>query len=55
MQYNYDFHLHYQLVVHVRCSDNFKVFVATGMSTMCVSMGSSILLPAPHLLWGIDY
>ena len=41
--------------MQVRCLENLKVFVATGMSTMCVGMGSSIFLPAPHLIWGIDY
>ena len=46
MQYNYDFHLHYQLV---------DASQMLGMATMCVGMGSSIFLPAPHLIWGIDY
>ena len=44
MQCNYYFHLHYQL-------DILKVFVTTGISTMCLGMGS----PTSYTLFDIGY
>ena len=35
MKYNYDFHLHHQLV---DASQNLKAFMTTGMSTTCLGM-----------------
>ena len=41
MQYNYDFHLYYRLVDASQMLGEIEDFITTGMSTMCLGMGSS--------------
>ena len=47
MQYIYDFHLQHQLVDVSQMLGEFGIFIATGMSTMCLGIRtqtSSLLL-----------
>ena len=55
MQYNYDFHLHYQLVAVSQVLGEFESFHCNRNVHNVSWYGKLNFLPAPHLIWGIDY
>ena len=55
MQYNYDFHLHYQLVDASQMLGEFESFHCNRNAHNVCRYGKLNFLPAPHLIWGIDY
>ena len=53
MQYNYDFHLHHQLVDASQMLGKFESFYYN-RNDHNVSRYKTNFLPAPHLMWYID-
>ena len=58
MQYNYDFHLHHWIVDVSQMLGESKSFHCNRnvQNVSCMGRyGKLNFLPAPHLIWGIDY
>ena len=55
MQYNYDFHLHYQLVDVSQMLGEFESFHCHRNVHNVSWYGKLNFLPARHLIWSIDY
>ena len=55
MQYNYDFHLHYQLVNASQMFRQFESFHCNRNVHDESWYGKLNFLPPPHLIWSIDY
>ena len=53
MQYNYDFHLHYQLGDASQMLGEFESFHCSRNVHNVCRYGKLNFLPAPHLIWGI--
>ena len=54
MQYNYDFHLHHQLVDASQMLEEFESFYYHRNVHNVSQYEKSNFLPAPHLIWYID-
>ena len=55
MQYNYDFHLHYQPVDASQMLGEFESFFFNRNVHNVCRYRKLNFVPAPHLIWGIDY
>ena len=55
MQYNYDFHFHNWLVDASQMLGEFESFHCNRDLHNVTWYGKLNFLPAPHLIWGIDY
>ena len=55
MQYNYDFHLHHWLVDASQMLGEFESFHCNRNVHNVSWYGKLNFLPAPHLIWGIEY